>query len=574
MADGYDGYTPSKAGIIPVRAIPRGELVKLRSRLAAIILALTLIQPGAWAQGIPIKEKISVPGGQAVMTLRLRGSSPKEALQMIADQRKINLTLDDSVPDASGPDLDFFNTPVNQILESILLSNGLEIQAVGSTYVVYRSGRYGRPVIRFIPLSFANAASVSSLLGGVLDSQRGNAGRPLFPTRIRPDTQSNGLIVSGQAEDIQTVEKLVKRMDVLLPSRVFPINHLTVPEAIEILKGSFFIGASSAAAATPAAGGEAATAEAAGTQRSAIVKSTFRDFAGTAPGVLPQTKTENVTVTEQTPRFVPLGQQNGLLVIGSQSELALVEQILKAVDRKRPQVIIRTQIVQIEQGALDRIGLSYGLGGKQFSGDFDANAGPDNGRFSFDTITNQAANLKIALDALVTQKKAKVLASPSVLAMDSRSSIIRIVDDIIESSESQISTPANGIPVITRSITKGVVGITLELTPRIDHQGGITMNVHPIISFVKGEERSPSQDLIATLKSTREFQTQEIRVQDGQTIVIGGLIQDSSTQDIEKIPLLGDIPFLGALFRRKTNNQIRNEVQIFITPEIVKDVAA
>lgn len=548
--------------------------MKLRSRLAAILLACALIQPGAWAQGIPIKEKISVPGGQSAMTLRLRGSSPKEALQMIAEQRKINLTIDDSVPGEVGPDLDFFNTPINQILESILHSNGLEIQAVGSTYVVYRSGRYGRPVVRFIPLSFANASSVSSLIGSVLDSQRGDAARPLFPTRIRPDTQSNGLIVSGQPEDIQTVEKLVKRMDVLLPSRVFPINHLTIPDAVEILKGSFFIGTGSGAAA-PAAGGAsgAATAGSAGPVRTATVKATFRDFAGTAPGALPQTKTENVIVTEQTPRFVPLGQQNSLLVIGSQSELALVEQILKAVDRKRPQVVIRTQIVQIEQGALDRLGLTYGIGGKQFSGDFDATAAT-NGRFSFETITNQAANLKIALDALVSQKKAKVLASPSVLAMDSRSSIIRIVDDIIESSESQITTPPNGSPVITRTITKGVVGITLELTPRIDHQGGITMNVHPIISFVKSEERSPSQDLIATLKSTREFQTQEIRVQDGQTIVIGGLIQDANTEDIEKIPLLGDIPFLGGLFRRKTSNQSRTEVQIFITPEIVKDAAA
>lgn len=537
--------------------------MRLRSRLAAITLTLALIQPGAWAQGIPIKEKLSVPGGQSIMTLRLRGSSPREALQMIADQKKINLTVDDSVPGDAGADLDFFNTPVNQILESILHSNGLEIQAVGSTYVVYRSGRYGRPIIRFIPLSFANATTVSSLISGVLDSHRADGGKSLFPTRIRPDVQSNGLIVSGQTEEIQTVEKLAKRMDVMLPSRVFPINHITVPEAIDILKGSFFL----------AAGTPGPAVEGAGAPRSATVKSTFRDFGGTAPGVLPQTKTEAITVTEQTPRFVPLAQQNSLLVVGSQSELALVERLLEAVDRKRPQVIIRTQIVQMEQGALDRIGMTYGLGSKQFSGAFDANA-PDNGRFSFETITNQAANLKIALDALVTQKKAKVLASPSVLAMDSRSSIIRIVDDIIESSESQISIPASGIPVVSRTITKGVVGITLELTPRIDSEGGITMNVHPIISFIKSEERSPSQDLIATLKSTREFQTQEIRVQDGQTIVIGGLIQDSVTEDFEKLPLLGDIPILGGLFRRKVNNQSRTEVQIFITPEIVKDAAA
>lgn len=554
----------------------------MRKWTKRIALLLALWAPAmtlapASAQGLSLNSKISVPGGDSKVTIRLRDTSLRDALQLIAEQKRLNLTIDDSVAaESTAPlNLDFFNTPLNEVLETVISSNGLELQSIGSTYVVYRSGRYGRPVIRFIPLAYANAAATAQMITQVLGETSGNAGsgsgaassagssastRQPYQTQVRPDTNSNALIVSGQASSVQVVEQLVKRMDVLLPNRVFTLSHVPVTEAMDVLKASFHT------PATTGAGGGAA----AGSGPS--VKSTFRDFANTAPGKLPETKTETIAIGEQTPRFIPLGSRNALMAVGSQAELALAEQIIQALDRKPPQVLIRTQIVQVEQGALQRLGLSYGLGSKQFSGDFDDRS-PDNGRFTFESATNQAANLRIALDALISQDKAKVLASPSVLAMHNRSSVIKITDDIISKTTTTITQNANQT-LTTQTVELGEVGITLELTPRIDPQGSITMNVHPVISIVRREERAPNQDILATLKSTREFQTQEIRVLDGETIVIGGLIQDSNNETIEKIPLLGDIPFLGKLFQRKVVNQNRTEVQILITPEIVNDAAA
>ncbi len=540
--------------------------------------------PTAAAQGVALQRKITVPGGESKLTIRLRDTSLREALQLIAEQKRLNLTLDDSISSdkSANLNLDFFNTPLNEILETLISSNGLEIQNIGSTYVVYRSGRYGRPIIRFIPLAYANAANTATMVKNVLAESSGSTGaaggtaatsvKQLFATQVRADTNSNALIVSGQETDVQVVEQLVKRMDVLLPNRVFPLSYVTVSEAIDVLKASFHTSVQTGGSGTGAAAGGAAGG-AAGSAAGATVKNTFRDFAGTAPGKLPDTKTETITIGDKTPRFIPLGSRNALLAVGSQAELALADQIIQALDRKPPQVLIRTQIVQIEQGALQRLGLSYGLGSKQFSGDFDANNPNTNGRFTFESATNQAANLRVALDALVSQNKAKVLASPSVLAMNNRSSVIKITDDIISKTTTTISQNANQT-LTTRTVELGEVGITLELTPRIDLQGSITMNVHPVISIVRKEERAPNQDILATLKSTREFQTQEIRVLNGETIVIGGLIQDSGRETVEKIPLLGDIPFLGKLFQRTVVDQNRTEVQILITPEIVNDAAA
>ncbi len=563
---------------------PWGTRVRKWTKSIALLLALwapAISVAPAMAQGVSLQSKISVPGGEDKLTIRLRDTSLREALQLIAEQKRLNLTLDDSISSekSANLNLDFFNTPLNNILETLISSNGLELQRIGSTYVVYRSGRYGRPVIRFIPLSYANAANTATMVKSVLAESSGGTAAggesaKLFATQVRPDTNSNALIVSGQEANVQVVEQLVKRMDVLLPNRVFPLSYVTVSEAIEVLKASFYAPATAAAPSGGAAasGAAAGGASAGGSGSGASVKNTYRDFAGTAPGQLPATKTDTIAIGEQTPRFIPLGSRNALLAVGSQSELALAEQILKVLDRKPPQVLIRTQIVQIEQGALQRLGLSYGLGSKQFSGDFDTNS-PDNGRFTFESATNQAANLRVALDALVSQNKAKVLASPSVLAMNNRSSIIKITDDIVGKTTTTITQNANQT-LTTRTVELDEVGITLELTPRIDPQGSITMNVHPVISVVRKEERATNQDILATLKSKREFQTQEIRVLNGETIVIGGLIQDSGRETVEKIPLLGDIPFLGRLFQRTVVDQTRTEVQILITPEIVNDAAA
>ena len=521
----------------------------------------------AVAQGVSLQSKISVPGGEDKLTIRLRDTSLREALQLIAEQKRLNLTLDDSISSekSAGLNLDFFNTPLNNILETLISSNGLEMQRIGSTYVVYRSGRYGRPVIRFIPLSYANAANTAAMVTSVLAESAGTSsteGSKLFATQVRPDTNSNALIVSGQDANVQLVEQLVKRMDVLLPNRVFTLSYVTVPEAIDVLKASFFKGSQTSGAA----GGTSSSGSS--------VKTTFRDFGGTAPGALPLSKTETISVSEQTPRFIPLGNQNAILAVGSQAELSMAEQVLKALDRKPPQVLIRTQIVEINQGALQNLGMSYGLGSRQFTGGFDQNSVDNNGRFKFESMTNQAANLKVTLDALLQQNKAKMLASPSVLAMDNRSSVIRIGEEIVSSMTTKIVTPDRGPSYVTTEVQKDFTGITLELTPRIDPHGNVTMAVHPIISARDREERDAQNDIVATLKKTREYQTQEIRVRNGETIIIAGLIQDSGRNTIEKIPFLGDLPFIGGLFRRTIDDNNRTEIQIFITPEIINDADA
>jgi MSHA biogenesis protein MshL len=117
------------------------------------------------------------------------------------------------------------------------------------------------------------------------------------------------------------------------------------------------------------------------------------------------------------------------------------------------------------------------------------------------------------------------------------------------------------------------VGVTLDVTPQISEYGEITLHVHPSVSEIveiREQPQLPDQDDTGSLPviDLRETDT-VLRVQDGQTIVIGGLIQHRELDTERKIPLLGDIPILGQLFRQMDVEERRSELVIFLTPTVL-----
>ncbi|HEY9898333.1 MAG TPA: secretin N-terminal domain-containing protein [Pantanalinema sp.] len=547
-----------------------------RLLLPLVVASLLSSGPGHAADNVYLQGRVSVPGGQSKMTFRLRNTTLREALQLIAETGNLNLILDDSVQGSVS--LDFFQTPLNQILESMLTANGYRLQPYGKSFVVYRSGQYGQPVMRFVPLRYVNAQAILPTLNDLLDlnpqaaqaaasPKAGSAEasesvttavegagapsaseiRDLFRLSVKTEPRSNRIVLTGPEDRVNQAESLVRRLDVLTPSRIFPLNYVTPKEAVDVLRASFF----------EAGAGKAISS----------LQNSVPDFAAVAPGARPTQRKDIIAVSQDSPRFIPMPTQNALLVMGSSSELMLVESVLKSIDKRRPQVRIKTQIVEMGVDDSRDLGLSYKAGARQL--DFDS--GRSDGTFTYDTVANGALSFQVKLNALITASKVKVLASPQILAMDNRTSVIKITDQIVGKMETNITQNANNT-IITRTVTPDETGVVLELTPRIDSNGGVSMSIHPVIS-VAGERIRNTQtgDLIATLKSTREYQAQEIYVKDGETIVIGGLIQERKDETVKKLPLLGDIPFLGGLFQTRNDTSKQTEVQIFLTPEVIKD---
>ena len=120
------------------------------------------------------------------------------------------------------------------------------------------------------------------------------------------------------------------------------------------------------------------------------------------------------------------------------------------------------------------------------------------------------------------------------------------------------------------------IGIKVTLTPFISPQGYVTLNIKPEYSTVAGEVRTASEvtgttDLVATLLSRRDLDLKNVRIKDGETLVIGGMIQETEQKTVNKIPFLGDLPLVGSIFRSTSTSKTKTELVIMITPKILND---
>jgi type II secretory pathway component HofQ len=183
------------------------------------------------------------------------------------------------------------------------------------------------------------------------------------------------------------------------------------------------------------------------------------------------------------------------------------------------------------------------------------------GAFTFGRVTNNYF-LSATLTAAASQGKVKVLSDPKIATLSGKKASINITTQI-----PYVTSNVAPTGVTSQSVSYVTTGITLDVTPTINADGRVTLDVNPTVSQPSavvasaGTTGAPAVDS-RTAKTT-------VLVQDGETIVIGGLITDSITNTTAKVPLLGDIPFLGWLFKKKSIDRTRVELLIFVTPKVI-----
>jgi type IV pilus assembly protein PilQ len=183
------------------------------------------------------------------------------------------------------------------------------------------------------------------------------------------------------------------------------------------------------------------------------------------------------------------------------------------------------------------------------------------GAFTFGRVTNNYF-LSATLTAAASQGKVKVLSDPKITTLNGKRAAINITTQIPYVTSSVTSTG-----VTTQAVTYTQTGILLEVTPTLNADGRVTLEVSPTVSQPSSIAASAGTTGAPAIDS-RTAKT-IVLVQDGETIVIGGLITDSVSNVVAKIPILGDIPILGWLFKKKDVQRDRVELLIFVTPRIV-----
>lgn len=188
-------------------------------------------------------------------------------------------------------------------------------------------------------------------------------------------------------------------------------------------------------------------------------------------------------------------------------------------------------------------------------------------------IEHQRGNFSAVLDALKQQGELKVVSKPRLRTLNNQPAVVRVGQDIPVFLRQVTQSPGTP-PVITETetIQTITVGTVLSITPQISSNGLISLDITPAVSRLVRMETSASGNTNAPVIDIRQASS-IVRVRDGVTIVMGGLVQDNSTTTRRKIPILGDIPLLGKAFTGKYETSERTELVFFLTPRIIHDAA-
>ncbi|WP_456436130.1 type II secretion system secretin GspD [Thermovibrio ammonificans] len=266
---------------------------------------------------------------------------------------------------------------------------------------------------------------------------------------------------------------------------------------------------------------------------------------------------------------------NSLIVLASPQDFAVVKDVVKSIDVKRPQVFVEVQIVEMSMDKLLQMGVEWKFLSRgnyvPFGGSLYGNLPLQPGYPSASPglllgiakWRDGVPDIGLLLNAYAKEGGVNVIATPQILTLDNEEAEINISKVIPYSTGVKYDT--NNNPVISYDYKD--VGIVLKITPHITASGEVRLKVYEKVEDVVGYANA---DQTAPITSKREAKT-TVDVHDGQTLVIGGLIKRKKLTTVEKVPVLGSIPVIGNLFK-KTGHQIeKTNLLVFITPHIVRN---
>lgn len=273
-------------------------------------------------------------------------------------------------------------------------------------------------------------------------------------------------------------------------------------------------------------------------------------------------------LTGQT-TVVPHSPSNSLLIRTSPPNFPLLQETIQALDARPAQVLLEVTVAEVTLGTGDQFGVDWrSVGGStDISSGNPAAADSSSIRdFAVRVVTLRNANVRAILRALSTRSQVRVLSTPSILAVNNRESRILVGSRVPFIASTRLGNDV----AIDRTVQFEDVGTQLTIIPTINDDDYVSVQILQEVSTLTTQTIQSA--LNAPVISTREATTRTV-IRDGQTVVIAGLIGDNRETIESGIPLLKDIPLLGALFKRRTVSRNRSEVAIFVTPFIVRSDA-
>ncbi|HOE66484.1 MAG TPA: hypothetical protein PLO62_08145 [Candidatus Hydrogenedentes bacterium] len=271
--------------------------------------------------------------------------------------------------------------------------------------------------------------------------------------------------------------------------------------------------------------------------------------------------------------LIQYDENTGSLIIVTDEETnAEIAKVVESLDKPVPQVLIKVLFLEVTHNNDLDLGLD-GLITEERRRPFSTQVNSDTVQTLFGVAGETSGgfyriirdDVNVTLRALAQVSKLEVLSRPSILTRNNKSAVITVGQEVPFITNSRITQDGQTL----NTVQYRDIGIILQVTPHISEDGLVAMDVTPEISALTGQTVPISENVNAPVFAKRSATTSVV-VPDGSTVVIGGLMEDNSTKNDKKVPLLGDIPVLGTAFSRKIKSKSKTELLIFLTPRVVQ----
>lgn len=424
-----------------------------------------------------------------------------------------------------------------------------------------------------IPLKYVSAKELAALVIRVFAPMPGQApGGGIDLLQIAVDDRSNSLIVRGRDRSlVGKVQNLAATLDVPTPvAGNVHVIYLKNAQAVEVAKTLRNILASDTGSVTQTAAAQPATTQLA----TATATSSSQDL---GPGMV-----------QADPG------SNALIITAPEAVFANLKAVVEKLDVRRAQVLIEALIVEVSADKAAEFGIQW-IGAGTVSGDNTLGGlfGNSTPATNIGVITAAATSgttagllgiasgltvgfLKgesfgVLARALETEAGGNILSTPSLLTLDNEEAKISVGSNVAFATGS-FTTPASASDGLSNPFTtfeRQDVGLTLKVKPQISEGGTVRMVISQEVSQLR-----PSPGTDPTLASTDKRSIDStVLVDDGQVVVLGGLIQDQMTDGEDSVPFLGDLPIVGQLFRYSNRKRTKTNLMVFLRPMIVRTAA-
>ncbi len=405
--------------------------------------------------------------------------------------------------------------------------------------------------LQVMPLQHASAADTSALITRLLASEKGGDS-----AQVIADPRSNALLVRGSADSRERVRALLTQLDrpggELRSSntQVIYLRHANASEVVKVLRGL-----SQEAPQAPGEGAEAA-------------------------------QVARLPISDSGVRLEYEEGTNAVVMVGPDSELAAYRSIVEQLDIRRAQVVVEAIIAEVSDSRAEELGVqwlfadeklgagvvNFSAGGANIASIAGAAASGDNAALGelLSGVNGATAgighfgggfNFAVLLNALKSKSGFNLLSTPTLLTLDNAEASILVGQEVPFVTGSVTQNNSNPYQTIERR----EVGVKLRIKPQINIDNSVRLDIVQEVSSIA--DFASASDVIT---NKREIKT-KVMVEDNGLIILGGLISDETSNTDQKVPLLGDIPGLGRLFRSTGKSGVKQNLMVFIRPRILRD---